>query len=316
MAALVVLSTACGPKHSTELAMKQYSTDIVFGTQSRPAPAPPVAGAEPAPAFPSFIVPPPPSPTTPAGSLPTTTSRPAGPPAATRACPPDDPFVFPQDPATSAVFRPPTAGSYTFRQEGNVTVSGAPAIALPAQSIRRVGNVTGTPATGLNFDVAIESLGDTTTTTYQARQSTGDPTLDGVFITHVVTRRASGSIDEFAPANGVRILPLPAAAGATWNDVGTDPVRGTSMVVQGTVDADKARVNACGTPLDAWGVQVSGRLLGPNKDLTLTAAYAVGTQLGGFVLREQVSLSGTDGGSSVHLTSAATINDPRPTAAT
>lgn len=312
LTAALVVCASCAPRDPIQLGMKEYSTDIVFGRQSPPPPPPPpIAAAEPAPGFPSFIVPPPPAAPAGATASPSTTSasrrsRPAAPP-----CPPDDPFVFPEEPATPGVLRPPSAGPYVFRQKGEVTVSGT-TTPLPAASIRRIGDVVGTPPGDVRYDVTIESLGDTTTTTYQVRQSTRDPSIDGVFITRVVTRRASGKVDEFAPVNGVRIISLPAAPGATWNDVGTDPARATSMVVQGTVEAGKARVNACGTPLDAWAVKVSGRLLGPGKDLALSASYAVGTQLGGFVLREEVTLSGTDDGRSLRLSSSATISAPRP----
>lgn len=83
------------------------------------------------------------------------------------------------------------------------------------------------------------------------------------------------------------------------------------MVVRGTV-TDKGRVNACGTPLDSWTVKVNGRLLGPAKDLTVTATYQVGTQFGGFVLADEVVISGTDRGARVELRTAATVNAIEP----
>ena len=314
-ALLLVVSMAagaCGPDVPLEVGVRDYSTDIVYGSQRQPPPLPPpVPAANPEPGFPGFIVPPPPIVVTQQpGSEPA--PRPVPPPPAA-ACPTDDPLDFPRQPATRTVSGPPAAGVYLFRQQGTVSIAGQPAQALPAESSREVRNVVPAANNEVTYDVVIESLGDVTTSSYAARQSTGDPSLDGVFLTRVVTRRANGGVDEFTPTRGVRIIAVPAGPAASWNDVGTDPLRATSMVVQGQV-TDKGRVNACGTPLDSWTVKVTGRLLGPGKDLTVTATYQVATQFGGFVLADDVAITGTDGGVRVDLRSAATVNaiEPRP----
>jgi hypothetical protein len=311
---LAAVGTACGPpKAPTEVVMKELSTDIVYGSQHKPAAPAPVPAANPTPGFPSFIVAPPPSVIRPVTSSPAPvvtqpTPSPTVPPAA---CPDDDPFTFPAEPAPRGVTTPPSAGAYTFRQGGTTRVGDAPPMALPASAVRQVRNVAAAPNGDITYDVVIDSFGDTTTTSYAVRHTTGDPSLDGVSITHIVTRRADGTVDEFAPLSGARIIALPAGPGVMWNDVATDPIRSTSMVLQGQV-TDRGRVNACGTVLDSWTVHVTGHLLGPAKDLTLDATYQIGTQFGGFVLADNVSMKGTDGGDAVEQTSNATINDVRP----
>ena len=305
-AVLAVTGGACGPpKTAPNVVMKELSTDIIYGTQHKPAPPAPVAGANPTPGFPAFIVPPPP-----AVALPG--ARPATPvPAPKPACPDDDPLTFPAEPAPNTVSGPPTPGTYVFRQQGTVKIGTAAPINLPQTTSRQVRNVATAANGDITYDVAISAFDETTTTSYAVRRSAGDPSLDGVFITHVVTRRGDASVDEFAPLSGARIIALPAGQGVTWNDVATDPIHGTSMIVQGQVN-DHGRVNACGTVLDSWVAQVTVRLLGPAKDLTLQATYQVGTQYGGFVLADHVSLTGTEAGQQVEQTSSATISDPKP----
>src|SRR4051812_5029709 len=209
-------------------------------------------------------VPPPPPPRGPTG-LPALTQT-TSPPPAPSACPDDDPFSSPPAPAPQAVSAPPTVGSYTFRQHGTTKVGDGPATDLPASAVRQVRNVMRSDNGDVTYDVVINSFGDTTTTSYAVRQTTGDPSLDGVFITHVVTRRANGTVDEFAPLSGARIIALPAGPGTSWNDVATDPIRSTSMVIQGQI-TDRGRVNACGTVLDSWTVQVTGNPWEPPRTL-------------------------------------------------
>lgn len=299
-----LMAGACGPDVPLEVAVRDYSTDIVYGEQTRPSSPPPIPGANPDPGFPGFIVPPPPARLAPAEP------EPGSVPAPPAACPADDPLDFPDQAASRTVSAPPAAGIYTFRQQGAVRVGERAPQPLPATSEREVVNAAATSG-DLAFDVRIEASGETTTTSYAVRQATGDPGVDGVFLTRVVTRRAGGGVDEFSPARGVRLLALPAAAGVSWRDVGTDPIRATSMVVEGTV-VDKARVNACGTPLDAWTVKVTGRLLGPAKDLAINATYQIGTQFGGFVIADDVAIAGADGGVRVELRSTAVVNNIEP----
>lgn len=305
LASLAVAVSACGPDIPIEVGVKDYSTDIVYGSQRQPtAPPPPIAAANPVPGFPGFIAPPPPA------ALSTPLPQPPPPPPAAE-CPADDPFAFPAEPAPGPVTEPPMPGVYTFRQEGTVAVGDQTPQVLPTESLRQVRDVILEPTGDITYDVAIESLGETTTTSYAVRQTTGDPSLDGVFLTRVVTRRADGTVDEFAPVSGVRLIALPAGPGATWNDVATDPLRATSMVVQGAV-VDKGRINACGTVLDAWTVEVTGRLLGPGKDLEVKATYHVGTQFGGLVLADEIAITGTDRGAAIQQQVRATINSIEP----
>ena len=299
LALVLVVAAACsGPDVPLDAGVREYSTDIVYGRQSEPPQPAPILGANPDPAFPGFLAPPPPAPV---ASFPPPT-------VATPACAEADPFAFPAEVATPGIGEPPTAGRYTYRQEGTIEIAGRDPIVLPPELSRTVDAVETDAETGeLTYDVVTTAFGETTTTSYAVRQTTGDPSLDGLFLTQVVTERPDGSVDQFAPLGGVRLIALPAAPQTTWNDVGTDPLTATSMIVDGTV-VEKGRVNACGTVLDSWTVEVTGRILGPSKAIEIDATYAIGTQFGGLVLAEDVHLTGTDAGETVEQTSKTTIN--------
>lgn len=296
---LVIGSAACGgPDVPRKAGVREYSTDIVYGRQSKPPQPAPIVGANPDPAFPGFLAPPPPAPRTPVA--PPTVTPPE--------CRDADPVAFPADVATPGIAKPPAAGRYTFRQQGSISVEGRDPITLPPEQSRIVDAVESDADTGtLTYDVVTEAFGETTTTSYAVRQTTGDPSLDGLFLTQVVTKRPDGTVDQFAPLGGVRLIALPAGPETTWQDVGTDPLTATSMVVDGRV-VEKGLVNACGTVLDSWTVEVTGRILGPSKAIEIDATYEVGTQFGGLVLAERVHLTGEDTGEAVEQTSTSTIN--------
>lgn len=323
--ALALLTAACGGTPTRPIGIKEYPGDVVFGDQAAP-PTPTVPPfAEPAPAFPGFIVPPAPRQlagdpglTVPASSGPTTTVRPA-------ACPEDDPLAVPEREAFVSVTARPKAQTIPYRVRGTVTAAGT-TLPLPVEATHRVGAPTniGDPSV-FRFDVAVRQGADETVTTYQVDQRSGgaavsgtanNPTVAADSVSIVQIRSASQvATDAFTPSAPIRILPLPPVRGDRFSGTGTDPLHGTSMTVFGLIRG-KTRVNACGTPLEAWLVEVGAdpqtgqpsSIRSPDKNLVITGTYAVATQFGGLIIADDLTLTGTDRGRQVTIKQSSTTN--------
>lgn len=333
LAALAVLSLpACsGPREPIDLTVKEFPSDVLLGKPD-PDASPPRTVAqgvnlEPV-GFPSFIQAPPPMAPRPSGdaSPTTTTTEPVA------VCAKTDPLRAPVYPATRTLSKPPAAQKLAFMNEGTYEY-GAPAGAnekgaYPARTERTIepGRLVGgglQPAQANDGSFAFrvdESVnGQISSTTYLV-----DP-AEALYLVSVTTTRPDGSTDQFSVANprSLPILPLPVSPGEEFAGQGFDPTSQTSMTIKGIV-GEKVRVDACGTPLDAWDVTVTGGVVAPNKQLEFSANYAIGTQYGGISLRDSVEIScpgrasvPCDSGRTVHSRNLATIAvQPRLTGAT
>jgi hypothetical protein len=70
----------------------------------------------------------------------------------------------------------------------------------------------------------------------------------------------------------------------------------------------KARVFACGQPLDTWTVHLTaGRLTSPTQELQFDATYQLATQFGGIVVADTVAFTGTDNGDGIQRSNRAAI---------
>lgn len=307
-AVCLLLATACaGPQRPVDLGLKEVPTDVVLGGHASPSPA---AAAVPTPG--PIALPPPvsvvalPPPTFTTGPEP---AAPVAPPTAAP-CPAADPLQAPAREAPPQVPAPPAKASYVFRDDGSYRISGADARSgrFPATSRRLVGNVVRTSASSFSYDVA-ELLGDvTTTTTYDVMGSSPLPAAlpPGIYLKQVKSVRGSSS-STFAPAPELELAAFPLVRGASVTSSGVDPQSATSMQFTATVTG-KARVDACGTPLDSWVLDLTkGKLLSPSQDLDFSATYAMGTQFGGLFLRERTVFAGTDGSEGVSRSNTATI---------
>ena len=318
---LPLLAAAClaagcgGPDDPLSVGFKEVPSNVVLGAQSSPSPAPvvvPSVGSQP----PSFTLPPPPSVVTlppPTFDVPDPV-RPVAPPVPQPtgpACPVVDPLKAPAVEAPAPVELRPAKAQYVFRNLGRFEVSGADARsgAFPARSLRTVSGPLET-ANGFLFDVA-ETLGDvTTTTTYDVvqRQPVGSPFAPGLYIAKIVSRDSSGQESVFEPAPELQLAAFPLVRGARVESRGVDPRTQTAMSFVSTVTG-KARVDACGEPLDSFTLDLTeGRLISPTQDLEFTSTYAIGTQYGGLVLRETVAFAGQDGDAGVSRTNTSTIS--------
>jgi hypothetical protein len=311
-----VLSAGCaGPDRPLSVGFREVPSDVVLGAQSTPAPVAPA----PAPSLlPDLVLPPPPS----VVALPPPTfevrdpTTPVPVPAPTEApCSTADPLQAPALEAPSSIPAPPADAAYLFRNIGSFEVSGADARrgTFPATSLRTVDLLT-VSEDGRLFDFSVaETLGDiTTTTTYRVNQAAtplppaaGGP---GIYVLRVESARPDGSRTAFEPTPALQLAALPLERGAVVESRGVDPVTATTMSFTSTVTG-KARVDACGEPLDSWTLDLTdGRLISPTQDLEFASTYAVGTQFGGIVLQETTAFAGTDDGAGVSRTNTSTIS--------
>lgn len=293
--------TACaGPQAPLNVGLKELPSDVELGAGERTtptvAPVPPVGLPLARSAVRQFEPP---------------FEVPAIPSPAPEACPAADPRDAPAREAVNTVAAPPTPGDYPFRNEGLFEVTGANAKSgrFPTSSMRRVANVsrigfTGTSEVWYRFDVEA-TLGElSTTTTYTLVPEGEVPQVEpgsgaGLYITRVRTEFANGSEEDFQPtrAPGLLLLPFPLVVGHTWEAAGTDPRSGVTMAFTGRV-GQKTRVDACGTPLDAWTVRIAGTVgeeppggaVSPAGYTSVVADYAFGTQYGALSLADTVQI--------------------------
>lgn len=318
LTAVAVLAAGCNaPGRPLEVGFKEVPSDVVLGAQTSPTPVPSAGGLVPLPPVlpppPSVVaLPPPPfdvSVRPPAPSAPPLPTTPAG-----ETCPDADPLQAPALEAPPTIAQGPARGQYVFRTDGRFEVSGADARRgrFPETSLRTVSGTLALDDGSLVFDVA-ELLGDVTTTTSYRVVPTSDlpPTAAagaGLYVARVTSRSSDGQTSVFTPAPELKLAALPLVRGAVVEARGVDPTTATTMSFTSTV-AGKARVDACGDPLDAFVLELTaGRLLSPISDLEFAATYAVGTQFGGLVLRDTVAFAGTDAGAGVSRTSTGTIS--------
>lgn len=315
---LLLLTTACaGPDRPLSVDFKEVPSNVVLGAQTSPTPS---STASPAPTVivlppPSVVtLPPPPFEIPPQG-------RPAAPPAplpTAAPCPTADPREAPALEAPTRITAPPAQAAYVFRNVGTFEVSGADARrgTFPALSLRTVsGALEADDGSGFLFTTQ-ELLGDvTTTTTYLVAVTQPLPTdpAPGLYVYDVTSRGSDGQESVFTPVPSLQLAAFPLVRGAVVEARGADATTGTVMTWRSTVTG-KARVDACGTPLDSWVLDLTeGRLVSPTQDLAFDATYHVGTQYGGVILRDSVAFAGTDGDAGVSRSNTATIrSEPRP----
>ncbi len=309
---VVLLLSACGaPDRPLDLGFKEVPSDVVLGDQSIPTPtARPSTGpvsVVPLPLPPSIVtLPPPPF------EVPTSVGPPPSPPPplpAPPSCPPADPLAAPKLEAPATVARPPAMAAYLFDNVGTFSVSGADARkgTFPTRTLRIVNNIRTTQGAFL-YDVA-ERIGDTTTTTTFGVVS--EPVLPtqetGLFLQRMTYARTDGSAASFTPNPPLKLAAFPLVRGHVTEQRAVDAQTQTAMTFTSTVEG-KARVTACGEPLDSWTVHLTkGRLLSPTQDLNFDSTYQIGTQYGGIVLQDAIAFTGTDGAAGVQRSNRATI---------
>jgi len=307
---VIVLATACaGPKPKIDYGGKSVPISVAFGKPKaattpplvlRPGPGgigvvpfvPGLGGFAPRPAG------------TPAPVAPTPTTQPQRPVS----CPEQDPFKFPRREATNVVADAVPEGTFPYRIKGSFTVNGTktPYTSTVVTTVKRLPS----DATDRRrFQLSFSLLEVSYTVTYSVRPPV-EAVPGEIGLASVVRDDPDELGATFLPDEPLRLLQLRAERGITWTDTGTDPGSQSTATVNGLI-ADKARVNACGQPVEAWKSVVTQRTVTPDQDVTATRTLFFATGYGGLLVGETVSFTGTAGGDKVSGESSSTINvDP------
>jgi hypothetical protein len=303
----LALVTACGaPERQLDVGFKEVPSDVVLGAQTSPSPLPPGVAVPPPP--PSVVTLPPPPFELPA---PVPDPSPPAPLPSPSACPAADPLQAPALEAPNTISKPPVQAAYLFDNRGSYSVGGPDARkgTFPARTVRLFNGITRLSAGTFEYDVS-ERIGDTTTTSRFRVATDGLAPVqeNGMFLVRMTYRRTDGTTATFAPTPALRLASLPLVRGATSDQSAVDPETQTAMSFTSVVEG-KARVYACGVPLDTWTVHLTkGRLLSPDQDLEFDSTYQLGTQFGGIVVQDVVVFRGTDAGVGVQRANRATVS--------
>jgi hypothetical protein len=300
LALLALALTGCGPVISINAGVKVGGVDVFFGRPAPPPQAPPVPlNLNPEPNFPA-----------PLEVTPIFRPRPQPPPPPL--CPDADPLA---NPALASPVLPTTApspGVYPFRFVATETQAGVTQ-KLPPMGYRQVRDVTKPNPMDGSYNFTVYQLYDNQVTSMIFNVQpigTAGETLPGLRPAAGIylTAMSDDAGSAFTPNSpGVLIMPLPATQGTTFQGAGTSPTTAQTMEVDPTSKINgHGRVNACGTVLDAWEVQIVGKMVdaasngcpagtttcGQQKDFTLTVEFA--TQFGGLMIADHLVETGTD----------------------
>ncbi|HVL80148.1 MAG TPA: hypothetical protein VM840_00975 [Actinomycetota bacterium] len=299
--ALLLVATGCGgPPNPIQAGVKEFPTDVLLGsTEGSPAPSSvaPAPIEEPAPIL-----------VRPLTDFPSDEPRPVPTPAP--ACPAADPLSSPaneafSDPAGS----PPTTATYAFRNEGRYSVKATTETAgVYAGSERSVRDVR---RDGIAYEFTVsDTLGSATRYRVVPRTGSAVPQAEdpGLYIVSISSQTPE-KVDTFTPVQPMRLAGFPLSNGDRVQSTGASPTGSTVMRFDSTIGRlhpdepgrrdPKGRVDACGSLLDIWWIDVAGTIRGANKNLTFTTLFAFGPQYGGLMLEERWKVSGTDAGATV-----------------
>lgn len=328
--ALLTVATGCGPRERVSLGVRDVTTDVLL-RGARPTPS--TAAVRPLP--PGFPFVPVDVPTrTGAVSLPPLPSE--SPQPAPRSCATAGPLASPAHAAPSRPDAAPVARSYPTRVDGSYRLTGSVAASgvYGPSGVRVVRNVAALPqGAGWTYDIADErglttsyeviptSLGPDNVPVDSTNQPV--PTQAGIYITRFAYQRADSTTLTLTPQPPLMVARLPFLPADKWTSHSTDPAQGVSIVLNGQTglgnrfDPVKARVDACGTLLDAWwveytvdttplaaqvppGTEPPSQITGAGLSVRFVGSrVAFGTEYGAIPLEELYLLAGTDGGTTV-----------------
>jgi hypothetical protein len=315
--------TACGPTLPLNTGLTTRGLNVFFGAPASPAPF--VPNGNPLPNFPAPLE------IAPGFPLPAI-STPV-------ACASASPTTYPAL-AADATPRslPPAAGIYPFRFTGSETETGR-SRPLPTIGFRQVipGKVSTDPAGNQSYTFQVNQLygGQSTSMSFLVEpQGPGSVVVGALAQVQspaaglYLTGMTDDSGNHFTPATPIQLMPFPASAGLTYPSAGweegsgTDPATATTMSIQSGTIVGRERVDACGTVLDSWRVEVKGDIdsatghgcpagstsCGQQKSFTLDFDDA--TQYGGLIIFDHLLEDGVDqtNGNKFHYDIAATIN--------
>ena len=300
--AVAVLTTSCSapfqPKASAaRVDVDNVPTDIIFGV---PSPSPVAAASGP-----TALVTVPPAILTLPEQPPSLTfvgndiTFPVVP--APAACPTASPTSFPPDVATSDVSKMPVSGAYRWAT-GGAYVKTIGTISVPIQVpmfeqrvVRNakpftdpVPTVPGSPPDYAFTYQTIEPVVTDGTALLLYWQVKANPVANdpegGVVLKQVDTLDKSGKNTGtiFQGTPGLLMLPLPVAPGTSFNSTSVD-THANSLQLKGTV-GNHERVDACGQPLQAWGVDATLQNAGASAANPAKLHFDVATQMGALMI--------------------------------
>jgi hypothetical protein len=285
--ALFLVASACGPNHAprTLIGVRKVSLSVAFSDESL-KPPPHVVDA------PLVLLP--------LGGL--DVVKIALPPLklpSALLCPTAAEGATPDQPATSNIVRPPTAGTYLKRNVGTIKVTGAIPIALPYPPITQVvvGHVETVVANDLYY-------GKEPITTFESEEVLApglsvkdyysyNPRELDLVKEEVIT---NGEVTTFTPTPALEVLPF-TGPGNTWATAAADPDTKTTATVQGDIAGARQLIDVCGTIVDTLAVSttetraaladqaVSGSGNPDHPNAPIVQNYA--PQFGGLVVRRE-----------------------------
>lgn len=232
-------------------------------------------------------------------------------------CPPAPPLETPALEAGLDASKPPVPASYDFRTTGSYQL-GTGKETFPPLSTWTVGAVSWGPAGGqwYDFAVAVNVGGATTTTTYRVVPEGAVPAQEGYPATTTTTAPAppppyvvigsppqpglyvmsvqSGSSPavDFNGQAGMLLAQFPVVQNNAFTSSATDAT--STISYTSTVRRD-ARVNACGVPLQAWSIELSGTVAqadpSQGPDVSFATTLLIAPQYGGIPVAVRSSRS-------------------------
>ena len=118
------------------------------------------------------------------------------------------------------------------------------------------------------------------------RVETGEPNRGLVLLAERATDGNGADQGSFNPSPPLLYLPLPVGAGSTWTSTGVDATSGETRRIDGAV-YERASVDACGTMLDGWLVEISETRATPAGVVSIAYEAVVSTELGGVIIAER-----------------------------
>ncbi|MHB8510306.1 MAG: hypothetical protein ACYDGR_16945 [Candidatus Dormibacteria bacterium] len=319
-----LLSACSGPlsihAKPSKVDVDTLQSDILFGAPTAPAAAAPstVNGVP----VPLLVIPPITAPSQPIDQFFTGNNFtfPKLPTAA--ACPTAPPTAFPADIAGADVTNMVTPGQYRWAAGGNYDVTiltTTLSLPLPQFETRYVRDPTkipdgpaipGQPTTyGFKFQTIEPHIGGANGETYlmywQVKENAtqvqplqpgtpgaGDPEA-GLTLQQIDTLDSKGVVTStiFKGVTGLQFLPLPVQPGGTFSSQSVDTSSAANNLQISATVGGRERIDACGTPIQAWGVDATLTPSGAGASNPSKLHYDVATQFGGLIVAFNVDQS-------------------------
>jgi hypothetical protein len=212
------------------------------------------------------------------------------------------PTQFPAEVATPDVTKMPVAGAYRWAAGGQyemTVLTQTVKVPLPMfeqRVVRRAAAIPdpvpalpgSPPGSAFTYQTIEPNVSDGTALLMYWQVKTNGPAGDpegGLVLKQVDALDKNGKFARvvFKGATGLLFLPLPVAPGMAITSTAVDSAGGNSLQLKGTVGS-RETVDACGTPIQAWGVDATLTSAGTGAGTPTTIHYDVATQMGALMV--------------------------------